>query len=309
MKIFLILIIFLTGCEKDVYFSTETTPLYNISITYPITGNIFIDEEIKSYVGNIYENFIIQEQGFFKNELNISYLYTKDSLVLNTHTNISGRKEDIEKVFLLDNAIMDSDLGKVYDVDYTVSEVIYDKVIALTFDDGPSKYTESIVNLLNEYNSKATFFMVGNKINQYEDLIYEMINDGHEIGNHTYDHKWLTRLSKEEMLLQINKSSDLFLEKYNYQLNYLRPTYGSLNNILKENSPLEIVMWTVDSSDWKIKDSEILYTNIINEVENYDIVLFHDTYESTYNALLKIIPKLIDEGYQLVTISELKQNK
>lgn len=183
------------------------------------------------------------------------------------------------------------------------------KTVAITFDDGPSKYTTKIIDLLNENNSNATFFVLGNKVKDYSDIIIKNIESGNEIGNHSYNHKWLTSLSIEELNFQITKTNDLIKEISGYECNLFRPTYGSINKKIKENIDMNIVLWTVDSNDWKIKNSKTIANNVLNNVKDKDIILFHDTYERTYKALQIIIPKLIEDGYQIVTVSELEKIK
>lgn len=183
------------------------------------------------------------------------------------------------------------------------------KVVAITFDDGPSKYTKEINDLLKQYNSNATFFVLGNKVKIYSNTINESIKQGNEIGNHSYNHKWLSNLTIEELEYQINETNNLIKEISGYETTLLRPTYGSINKKIRQNTDMNIVMWTVDSNDWKIKNSQTIANKVLNKVKDEDIILFHDTYERTYKALQIIIPKLIEEGYQLVTISELEEVK
>lgn len=179
--------------------------------------------------------------------------------------------------------------------------------VAITFDDGPSKYTDKILELLNKYNANATFFVLGNKVKIYSDTINKSIKLGNEIGNHSYNHKWLTSLNVSEFNDQIDKTNQLIKEVSGYDCKLLRPTYGSINKKIKNNTDMEIVLWSVDSNDWKIKNSSKIATNVLKDISDGDIVLFHDTYDRTYKALEIVIPKLIEEGYQLVTVSELKQ--
>jgi peptidoglycan/xylan/chitin deacetylase (PgdA/CDA1 family) len=180
-------------------------------------------------------------------------------------------------------------------------------IIALTFDDGPSKYTKPIIDLLKQYNSNATFFVLGNKVKIYKETIIESINLGNEIGNHSYNHKWLSRLKVEELKEQINKTQNILKEEVNYTPILLRPTYGSVNKKIRNNTNLEIVLWNVDTLDWKIKSSKKIVERALSQIKDRSIILMHDTHERTYEALKIMIPKLIDEGYQFVTISELKK--
>lgn len=180
------------------------------------------------------------------------------------------------------------------------------KVVAITFDDGPSVYTNKLLDVLDFYDVNATFFVVGNKVKRYEDVLKRMVKRNDEIGNHSYSHKWLTRLKLGEMEKQINMTQDVIFDVTGYRPKLLRPTYGAVNRVLRKNTDLSIVLWNVDSMDWKTKNSTKIAYNVLNKVQNGDIILFHDTYERTLNALKIIIPKLLIDGYQFVTVSELK---
>lgn len=180
-------------------------------------------------------------------------------------------------------------------------------VVALTFDDGPSKYTKKIVDFLKENDASATFFILGNKVAIYEQTLITMIENGNEIGNHSYSHKWLTKLSEVELKNQIEKVQTITKERLNYTPKYLRPTYGGINKKLRSNTDLEIVLWNVDTMDWKIKNSDKIASRAISKVKNGDIILMHDTYERTFEAVKKIVPELKKQGYQFVTVSELKE--
>ena len=183
------------------------------------------------------------------------------------------------------------------------------KVIALTFDDGPSKYTRKIVDLLNEYDANATFFILGNKVTIYEDTLKYLIDSGNEIGNHSYNHKWLTQVSDDELINQINKTQDIIKNTLNYTPTLFRPTYGSVNKKMKEIIKEDIILWDIDTLDWKYKNASKITNKVLPKIRDEKIILMHDTYEYTYKALKQILPKLKEEGYQFVTVSELKEIK
>lgn len=180
-------------------------------------------------------------------------------------------------------------------------------MIALTFDDGPSKYTDSILELLKKYNARATFFVIGNKVELYKETIQKMIRYGNEIGNHSYNHKWLTKVSDDELVSQINTTQNIIQETTGVTPKLFRPTYGSINQHLREKIPLDIIMWTVDTSDWKTTNSKKIATYALKTIKNNDIILMHDTHKQTYEALKIMLPKLKEKGYQFVTVSELNE--
>lgn len=181
--------------------------------------------------------------------------------------------------------------------------------IALTFDDGPSKYTKKIIELLKKHEAVGTFFVIGNKVDIYRETITLMHQNGNEIGNHSYDHKWLTRLTDKEFYDQINKTQNLVKNITGFTPKLLRPTYGSINNRIRKNTNLDIVMWDVDTNDWRTKNYKNIATKALYSIKDGDIILMHDIYERTYKALELMIPKLKEQGFQFVTVSELKEIK
>ena len=183
------------------------------------------------------------------------------------------------------------------------------KMIALTFDDGPSKYTDKIINLLNKYDANGTFFVLGNKVEMYKETLIKMVEQGSEIGNHSYNHKWLIKLNKDEFINQVNQTQSILKNTIGYTPTLLRPTYGSVNDEIKNNTTLDIVLWNIDTLDWKLKNYRDIANRVVEKVDDGDIVLMHDIHERTLKALEIILPKLKEEEYQFVTVSELKKAK
>ena len=189
---------------------------------------------------------------------------------------------------------------------------VYDlekKYVALSFDDGPSKYTQDIVNYLIETNSNATFFVIGENALKNKDIVLYIANSNLEIGNHTYTHPWLSKLNDNEIKNEIKNTQDIIYNLTGYIPVLFRPSYGDINNRLRNIIDLELIMWTNDSKDWKYKSSKTIASNVIRNVKNFDIILMHDTYKRTYESLKIIIPKLKDMGYEIVSVSELLEIK
>lgn len=181
------------------------------------------------------------------------------------------------------------------------------KFIALTFDDGPSIYTKEVINILKKYNCNATFFVLGNKVEMYQDTIRESLKNGNELGNHSYSHKWLIKLDEESLKEQINKTQDIIQEIAGYTPKLLRPTYGSVNQKIRSLDQLEIVLWNVDTLDWKYKSVDRIVSRATKNPKDGNIILMHDIHQRTIKALDKIIPILQNQGFELVTISEMKE--
>lgn len=180
-------------------------------------------------------------------------------------------------------------------------------MIALTFDDGPSKYTPEILEVLKENNSKATFFVLGSEVNKYKDILNQIIEEGNEIGNHTYNHKDLTKVSDEELYKQVQGTDDLIYNACGYTPAVMRPPYGASDDELNKKISRPVIKWSVDTRDWESRNTQMILDNIFDNVKDGDIILMHDLYETTAEAAKIAIPKLVEMGYQLVTINELSE--
>lgn len=179
------------------------------------------------------------------------------------------------------------------------------KVIALTFDDGPDPaLTPKILATLAKYNAKATFFILGKNASAYPNLLQQEIAGGHEIGNHSWSHPDLASLPKAAALDQINKTNKAVLDATGYPVQFMRPPYGSIKGLTKDVK-MPIVEWSVDTLDWKTKNSEAVYQEVMRSSGVGSIVLMHDIQPATADALDRILKELTARGYKFVTISEL----
>lgn len=302
MKKLTILLLTLTiiGCKKQDKIKTiiKETDNYVISINYPITDNKKINKQIKKYVNDEYKNFIKQNNEE-KQELNIDFKINDNEIIIYSNNNKKSFKYKKES-----NTIETYKyISKTKELD------INKKSIALTFDDGPSKYTKKIIDLLNEYDANATFFILGNKVELYNDTLKYMLESGNEIGNHSYNHKWLTHVDEEELLNQINKTQEIIKNNLGYEPKIFRPTYGSVSKLMRKTIDLDIILWNIDTMDWKYKNKNKIINNIMSQIEDGKIILMHDTKKITYETLKQLLPKLKEQGYQFVTVSELKEIK
>ena len=160
--------------------------------------------------------------------------------------------------------------------------------------------------VLNKYDIKATFFVLGNKVEIYQDVLKESLKNGNEIGNHSYSHKWLIKLNKNELEKQIYKTQEIIKKTTGYTPTLLRPTYGSVNNNIKKLTDFKITLWNVDTLDWKYKSVNRIVNRAVKNPKDGNIILMHDIHERTVKAVEKIIPMLKEDGYDLVTVSELR---
>lgn len=182
----------------------------------------------------------------------------------------------------------------------------YRKVVAITFDDGPhSTNTLTLLNELRKRNVKATFFLVGERIQGNEDIVLMMYRDGHVIGNHTYSHQNLTIIKQQDAAKEILDTNELISSITGREVTYIRPPCGFWNGELFESVDMIPVFWDVDPKDWCTKNVNVIVENVINNVDDGDIILFHDIYETSVVAALEVIDRLTDMGYIFVTVDEI----
>ena len=186
------------------------------------------------------------------------------------------------------------------------------KIAALTFDDGPHpEYTEEILDILAEYGVRATFFVVGECAEIYPDIVKRELAEGHEVENHTYSHLYFSKCGEREIEDDIEKAEDVMDDMSSYRFNFIRPPggiiTGSLDKFLREKS-YDVVLWSVDTKDWTSPGVSSVVNAVMNNIRPGDIILMHDFVSgrsSTPDALRQIIPALIADGYDFVTVSEL----
>ena len=180
------------------------------------------------------------------------------------------------------------------------------KKIALTFDDGPHPYyTEQLLKGLREREVKVTFFITGQNVEKYPEIVKEMYGDGHLIGNHTYYHTQLTSRNAEDFKKELIMTNEAIKSVTGEETIFVRPPYGSWNKKFEEELNMFPVLWTVDPLDWCSDDVSCIVRSVTTKVEENDIVLMHDQYKTTVTAALKIVDELKAQGYEFVTVDEL----
>lgn len=179
------------------------------------------------------------------------------------------------------------------------------KMVALTYDDGPSPNTTTILNTLKKYNGVATFFVVGNRVSSYSSTVKKAKKMGCEIGNHTYSHTILTSVSVSTIKSQIKRTNKVIKRITGSPATVLRPPGGNHNAAVRKSVGMPLINWSIDTLDWKTRKASKTIPAVLNHVKDGDIVLMHDLYAPTAKASKTIIPKLVKRGYQLVTVSEL----
>ena len=180
------------------------------------------------------------------------------------------------------------------------------KKIALTFDDGPHPYyTEQLLKGLKERNVKVTFFITGKSAEAYPEIVREIYEDGHLIGNHTYNHTQLSSRNREKFKEEIIKTNEVIKEITGEDTIYIRPPYGSWNKEFEKELNMFPVLWTIDPLDWCSSNVSCIVNTVCSKAEENAIILMHDQYKTTVTAALEIVDQLQKEGYEFVTVDEL----
>lgn len=304
------------------YFNDYVNVVFNIdnSLSNIKYKNILLDfkNEKLAYISNLYE------KDYLINEINslINLKYSSD-----IYDKIKNSNVDNHTYIINDNKIdvyfNDIDFGTLSYIPMVSiigdnnSEIVSKddnldnsdkKFIAFTFDDGPGKYTSELIDTLELNNSSATFFMLGNRMKYNTDIVKKVYNSNSEIGTHTYSHKRLTSLSNDEIYNEINSSEIIFNDITGDHLKYLRPPYGSYNDHIK-GLGYNIILWNIDPKDWLTRDSKKIYNSVLNNACDGCIVLMHDIYPETIEAVKMLIPTLNEMNYEVVSISNLIYNK
>lgn len=183
----------------------------------------------------------------------------------------------------------------------------YGKMVALTFDDGPHEiFSDIILDVLEEYHSVATFFEVGSNVRAYPDILQRMAELGCEIASHSNVHHDLSKLSYNALLTDLSKADDAFVKATGVAPGLVRPPYGAVNKRVKNETGRAMITWTVDTRDWSLRDTQKLieYFQSCPDLDG-EVVLLHSIHGSTAEAMKTVVPWLIEQGYQLVTVSEL----
>ena len=182
-----------------------------------------------------------------------------------------------------------------------------EKLVALTFDDGPSgRFTRQLLEGLEKRNANATFFLCGYRMEQYPNLTEAIFRDGHEIGLHGYSHKSMENMCQQEILQELEKTIALLPEECT--VSFLRTPGGLWGNCAgpaAEKLGLSLLSWSVDPKDWSCKDPAAIEKAVVSRVRDGDVILMHDMSHSSVKAALAIVDKLQAQGYRFVTVSQL----
>lgn len=263
-----------------------------------LTASLVDEETLQSILSNSwdsYTNFAFEDDQLV--------VYFQPGEVANKSQGIVSIKGSI--------AYFNSILAKAYRSSATPTSTLplvkdNQKRVALTFDDGPNPtVTKQILNILDEYNIKATFFMIGNNVKQYPEIAQDVYKRGHEIGNHTWSHPVLTKLPLDEAKKQYTSTEDILVQTIGDNSTVFRAPYGAINEDIKESIPTISVSWSLDTLDWKYKNAAKTVAQVKNKMHNNAIILMHDIHQPTADSLRSIINYLQAEGYEFYTTSEI----
>lgn len=183
-------------------------------------------------------------------------------------------------------------------------------MVALTFDDGPHPSVGNrIMDCLAQYGGKATFFVVGDRVASRAAEMQRMVAEGHEVANHTMNHKYLQKLGAAEIQAQVNKCNDAIEAACGVRPAIMRLPGGNYNSTVLANTHMPMIQWSIDTLDWKTRNAQSTINAVVGKVKDGDIILMHELYSQTGDAAVQIIPALMEQGFQLVTVSEMAEAK
>lgn len=182
------------------------------------------------------------------------------------------------------------------------------KVIALTFDDGPGPYTEKLLDILDKYDAKATFFLIGSKVSGQASVVRSIQARGHQLGNHSWSHPELPKLSVDQIAGEIDRTNEAIRQATGVKPSILRPPYGAVNGVVLEQLRLRnmsSILWSVDTRDWADRNSQIVCSRAVAGARPGAVILMHDIHQTSVNAVPCILSSLKQQGYSFVTIQRL----
>lgn len=266
------------------------------TMTPPLPNDYQIQEEAKRAIAD--ENWYIQNR---KNDYHLYFEIEKENK--NYEVGIP--------FYILKDKINWKALGIEKKTDSWFQNYIKDrKAVAFTFDDGPNpNTTPTLITEFGKRGMNASFFMLGKNAEKYPEVVKMVDQNGFEIGSHTYQHRNLKRISNEEQSYEINQTKQVIYNTIGKNPTSIRPPYGNYNDVTLSYIDTPIVLWNVDTWDWKYRDANTTYQNSIDKIEDGAIVLFHDIYYASVDAAIRMADELYMRGYLLLSVQELANAK
>lgn len=278
---------------------------YSNKLNKNITSNDIFRNRYKYIIKSIDSNIDLSNVDFSK------FKIENDKIVVGKDKKINLEYNKFKRVFKGGIGIPSIYEGEILDTKKRPIDS-NKKHIAFTFDDGPGNKNHVLIReVFNKYDERATFYFVGLNVKKNPKMVLQTYLDGHEISNHTYDHKNLSKISRAQIIDEILKTDDLIYSIIGDENKNVRPPYGAYNSNVVEilGGKSNLILWNVDSEDWKNRNKYVIISRVLDKVKDGDVVLFHDLYPETYEAIKYMVPILKNRGFQFVTYSELKEIK
>ena len=228
--------------------------------------------------------------------------------IVSTVQNHKQQKQE-ETLLQKQNAVAESPVVEVPTPEPTRAPK--EKAVALTFDDGPSRDNDgTILETLQANGAHATFFVLGNRARVDGDIMQMILDAGCEIASHSWDHPQLSKIKWKKAKSQIDRTDRIVSKLLNgYQISLLRPPYGSISKTMRKKVKKPMILWSLDTEDWKSRNAKKVFNRVKKEVKDGDIILMHDIHPETAEAVKKIVPWLAEQGYDMLTVTELMARK
>ena len=228
--------------------------------------------------------------------------------IVSTVQNHKQQKQE-ETLLQKQNAVAESPVVEVPTPEPTPAPK--EKAVALTFDDGPSRDNDgTILETLQANGAHATFFVLGNRARVDGDIMQMILDAGCEVASHSWDHPQLSKIKWKKAKSQIDRTDRIVAKLLNgYQISLLRPPYGSISKTMRKKVKKPMILWSLDTEDWKSRNAKKVFNRVKKEVKDGDIILMHDIHPETAEAVKKIVPWLSEQGYDMLTVTELMARK
>ncbi len=222
-----------------------------------------------------------------------------------TQETITTSTSSTEKIKVSQSTTSESTIQST-ETSETTQEAVNEKSIALTFDDGPKRETTSkLLDILSQKGIKASFFILGQNIDGNEDLLTRMKDEGHIIGSHSMYHHNLSQMNEKTLTQDFGEMDQKANKIFKEPFKYIRPPYGAANPLVAKIANRPLIEWSVDSKDWSTKNTQMIINQVTQTTQSGSIILMHDIYPETINAVPTIIDNLIQQGYNFVTVDAL----
>lgn len=222
-----------------------------------------------------------------------------------TQETITTSTSSTEKIKVSQSTTSESTIQST-ETSETTQEVVNEQSIALTFDDGPKRETTSkLLDILSQKGIKASFFILGQNIDGNEDLLTRMKDEGHIIGSHSMYHHNLSQMNEKTLTQDFGEMDQKANKIFKEPFKYIRPPYGAANPLVAKMANRPLIEWSVDSKDWSTKNTQMIVNQVTQTTQSGSIILMHDIYPETINAVPTIIDNLIQQGYNFVTVDAL----